>query len=283
MTSSCSNDEPRRDSAGDPADVAQHVVSCHSCGTSLDTLKTHGDALKYLANRPEQGQAVVERVLSSTAQAGRAALADLLYELAKACLIADPQAELRTRPIVQPRSPETIRPEVKRVGSRHSMHLGPGSIESCDKCLAILENVEGASDRHQLMTAQMKITDCRFSDAESVLRALLARATDESSRGYALINLSRTLIQQDRFAEAATIGEQAYMVRPHDFLAGYNLAIALAWLGDKSRFEEVAGQLRSLDCSAWMRSLVVADSELIADKLRYSPSEFVTAFGVSRN
>jgi tetratricopeptide (TPR) repeat protein len=245
----------------------------------------------------ENPQAVVERVLSTSALAGRTALADLLYELAKACLIADPQAELRTYRGTEPRPVEAVSHELKRVQSRlpadrtteptpSSTPLAPAAVEAAKKCIDLLENVEGATPRQRLITAQVHIIEMRYAEAEDLCRRMLDEALPTEYRKYVFMNMCRTLVRQRRFEEAVVLGERAVSEAPNVFMTTYNLAVSLAWLGNRPRFDEVARQAARLvgaNETSFERSMIMADAPTLAERLTCSSNDVLDAFGIAAN
>ncbi|MHC5211295.1 MAG: hypothetical protein ACYTG2_11305 [Planctomycetota bacterium] len=154
-------------------DVAGHVARCAPCSDALGALQTQRDAVQFLAGG-EAGPATadrtaIEQILSATARTGREKLADLLYELAKACLIVLPDLERRIERKAEPREAPVVAGELRTINSRLDSSRSGVSLDgvptqtpeearalaAADACLRILANVEGNTERQQLAYSQV--------------------------------------------------------------------------------------------------------------------------------
>lgn len=283
-----------------PGDLAGHIVGCDPCGESLDSLQAQGNALKYLATDGEGGDvAVVERVLSESARAGRQKLADLLYELAKACLVMHSQEAARHHQWVSPRSIESVVDKIGRLADRgidasHTdsiRHLANGveridaAINAADNCLGLLRQVEGGSGRQTLGVAQARYQQGNYSEAISIYEGVLNQPHPDEIRGMAQANLICMLNRQGEFESAAKIGANLIECPASSFMAGFNYAVALAYLGRAREFESVARQLAieiRKPGGDWKARLVDTDVESLSQRLEESEPVVREWFGIDR-
>jgi tetratricopeptide (TPR) repeat protein len=287
------------DGEGGAQDVASHVAGCDPCGSALELLQTQRDAVLFLTASAvvKPAHTAVEQILSSTARAGRAKLADLLYEMAKACLIVLPDLKRRIERKVEPREVPVVASELQSINSR--LELTDGSIALRDvphqtpeearalkvarSCLAILDNVEGASERQQLAWSQVLIFEGKPAEAERVLRSLIDRDVSPENRHHVLRNTTMSLNAQKRFTESVEFAQHALTLCPNDCVLLYNLSVALASLADAHRFKAVSSRFAELvpeQVPEWLRRLISFEAANFSDKLGMSQVDVVRCFGL---
>jgi RNA polymerase sigma factor (sigma-70 family) len=166
-------------------------------------------------------QALMQRMLDLSAEAGRRKLADLIYEMAKACLVVAPGFTTRTLIAARPRRSEQVSGDMRQMASRLAGVAGapdldalaatrpePGTaIDDAHACLAKLAEIEGPSGRQQVALALAHIHGGKPVAAEAVLRPLLERELPPPTRQNASRNLTLALLRQDRHADALAIAE----------------------------------------------------------------------------
>lgn len=287
------------DGEGGAQDVASHVAGCDPCGTALELLRTQRDAVQFLMASPvgTPPPTAVENVLATTARAGREKLADLLYEMAKACLIVLPDLKRRIERKVEPREVPVVSNELRSINSRLEAVDGAVALREVPQqtpeetralkvarsCLTILDNVEGASERQRLAWSQVLIFEGRPAEAEGVLRRLLDHGVSAANRPYALQNTTMSLNQQKRFAESVEFAHGALTQCPNDCVLLYNLLVALASLRDAQRFRAVSTRFAELvpqGVPDWLARLISFEAPNFADRLGMSPSDVVRSFGL---
>ena len=288
------------DGEGGAQDVASHVAGCDPCGSALELLQTQRDAVQFLTASAVVAapHTAVEQILSSTARAGRTKLADLLYEMAKACLIVLPDLKRRIERKVEPREVPVVASELQSINSR--LEMTDGSIALRDvpqqtpeearalkvarNCLAILDNVEGASERQQLAWSQVLIFEGKPAEAERVLRRLLDEGVSAENRGYALQNTTMSLNQQRRYTESVEFAQRALVQSPDDCVLLYNLSVALASLQDSGQFRAVTSRFAELvprGIPDWLSKLISFEAPNFADRLGMSQRDVVHCFGLN--
>jgi len=220
------------------------------------------EALGYLTGegRRQSADALLRQLYARFAVAGHERLADLVYEMAKACLSALPDFSVRTRLIVEPRRAEVIAGEVSTMADclrgvapppdlsalARSRPEADAALEDARKCLDILRLLEGTSGREQLALALYLIHAGRHRQAELLLRELAKRPDEpEPIRRLAEVNLGFALLRQARFADVVPVAEAAIARTPQDPVPWFNLLAALSELGDAARFESAAESFRA--------------------------------------
>jgi hypothetical protein len=193
--------------------------------------------------------------------AGREKLADLVYEMAKACLAALPDVSVRTLLRAAPRPPELVSGELSTLaeclaGTGAPEDLGMVSrvtppeeqaLADAARCLEVLERLEGASGRHQLALAILCVHQRRPERAEPILRALLeGQETEPEIARLAEVNLAFALLRQARYAEVVPVAEAAITKAPDDPVPWFNLIAAAAELKDGAAFERGVEALHAL-------------------------------------
>jgi len=270
------------DGEGGAQDVATHVASCDPCGSALEVLQTQRDAVQFLTGtsviRP--AHTAVEHILANSARAGREKLADLLYEMAKACLIVLPDLKRRIERKVEPREVPVVANELRSINSRLEKVDGAVALRDVPQqtpeearalkvarsCLTILDNVEGESERQQLAWSQVLIFESNPAEAERVLRRLLDSGDSLAHRELAQRNAMLALIRQGKYVDAIEVGDVAIEERPADVSILFNLAVSHAYLGDRRHFDRVARILASEVANGAPRWVI--------DALRYEVPRF---------
>lgn len=249
-----------------------------------------GEALSWLAGegRRHDAAALAAQLRARFRVAGRGKLADLLYEMAKACLRALPDFSVRTRLHAEPRAPEVISGELATMNeclrSTGAAAALPGvtrrpeqdaALADARKCLDALHALEGASGRQQLALALVHVHAGEPRRAEELLRALLARAGEAPElRRLAEVNLAFALLRQERFAEVLPLARAACERAPDDPVPWFNLLAAQSELGDPEAFEQsvrglaaLQSRLRSPLVAAWAQH----DLAMLAGTARLTP------------
>ncbi|HEX5010664.1 MAG TPA: hypothetical protein VFY71_09695 [Planctomycetota bacterium] len=244
------------DRDGGRADVLTHVPACHPCTTSLTVIAAQRDAIRHLTAEP--GGTAVEYLLERGAKAGERKLADLVYELAKACVEVAHDLERRLRMADHPRTRGVVFSEVRQAAARNTRsnaqalasrlpsESAPGerAVAASVSCLAILRELEGESERFGLTEAVLLIASDRAGEAEKRLHRLVSRPLTPVNRKFALWNLTWALLEQGKYTEVVSVGSDALREVPGDWSINFNLASACAWLRDLSGFERHAAALR---------------------------------------
>lgn len=266
----------------DRAALLAHVPGCPGCAASLTVLSAQKEGLQHLTVAPAGGTAV-ERVLARGVRSGRRRLADLVYELAKACLVVVQDIDRRLHLATRPRDVEAIGRDVRAVGSR----LPPREREEAAKlpaakpdearalaaaecCIRILEHVEGPSERQRLAWSVWLICSGRPAEAEGVLRGMV----EGGASPHAFRNLLWALNRQGKFADSISIGKAAIRKYPRDWHLAYNVLVAIAWLGDVRSFKEAASHLRSA------ARLSRIDGQYRSEVLKFESARFAEALGI---
>lgn len=280
------------DSESGARNIASHVTGCDPCGNVLAVLQTQRDALSFLATTRafEADDTAVGYILATSARAGRAKLADLLYEMSKACLTILPNFKRRVERRVEPRGTTVVAAELRAIASRASttasgatvLHIPSGTVAEANalsvagKCLTILENVEGSSERQCLAYSQFLIFSERPADAEALLRTLIESGRALIHRELADWNLMHSLMRQRRHAEAVEIGRAALLLRPSDGVVLFNLAASHACLRERDEFEAASAKLKSL-----LESSDHGAPEWLITLLRFEAPQFASCFDLS--
>jgi len=288
------------DGEGDAQDVAGHVAGCDPCGTALELLRAQRDAVQFLtaSSVVTPGHTAVEGILASSARAGREKLADLLYEMAKACLIVLPDLKRRIERKVEPREVPVVSNELRSINSRLENSDGAVALREVPQqtpeearalrvartCLEILDNVEGPSERQQLAWSQVLIFEGQPADAERVLRRLLARGVSDANCIHVLRNTTMSLNEQRRYRDSVEFAKSALSQCPNDCILLYNLAVSLASLKAQPEFRAVSSRLAELgsqEMPTWLRRLISFEAANFADRLDMTQSEVFRCFGLS--
>lgn len=235
------------------------------------------EALTYLTGegRRDTPEQLLQRLHVSFRAAGREKLADLVYELAKACLRALPDFTVRTLLHAEPRPPQIISGEmstmseclrtagdatdVSDIARRRPEQAAP--LADARKCLAALESLEGLSGRQQLAAALAHVHAGEAAQGETLLRALLARPDEPSEiRRIAEVNLAFALLRQKKFADAVPVARAGQRRSPNDPVPWFNLLAAQSELSDPEAFEDsvrglaaLQSRVRSPLVEAWAR------------------------------
>jgi tetratricopeptide (TPR) repeat protein len=281
------------------------VARCAPCSDALSALQTQRDALQYLsvgetddaAAAVAPGRTAIEEILSATARTGREKLADLLYELAKACLIVLPDLKRRIERKAEPREAPIVAGELRTINSRLEANWAAVPLDgvpertpeearalgAADACLRILENVEGSTERQQLAWSQVLLFQGHPAEAERVLGRLLRTEQLLRYRELAQRNLMLSMIRQGKYAAAAESGEAALHERPDDAVVLFNLTVSYAHLVDHAAFDRVSSALARVIADgdpAWLVQLVRYEIPRIAGDLQVAQARVEQTLGV---
>jgi hypothetical protein len=284
------------DREGGRGEVLSHVPGCHPCTTSLTVIASQRDAVRHLVAEP--GGTAVEFLLERGAQAGEKKLANLVYELAKACLVIVKNINRRVDLASRPRDGVAIAKDVrdvayrKRNGQSHSITsriplTAPAeadAIGAAGSCISILEELEGRTERQQLAHAIELICGNRPAEAEELLSGLLSTVTP-ANRLHAIHNLMWAQIRQGGFQRALSTGVSMLVDHPDDWLITYNLVAASVRLGRRADFDRFASRLRALQPSAashraFNTRLLEFEIQHMADDLGIDKNDVVKALGL---
>jgi hypothetical protein len=232
-----------------------------------------GEALGYLSGEGRRHTAaqLLEQLRARFRVAGRGKLADLVYEMAKACLRELPDFQVRTLLRAEPRAPEVISGEMSTMSDCLRSAGGAADLSAlaqrrpeqdaaladARKCLDALASLEGASGRRQLALALAHVHAGEPARVEAVLRELLARAGEPPEvLRLAEVNLAFALLRQEKFADVVPLARAAQARDPQDPVPWFNLLAAQSELGDPAAFEASVRGLAALQ--ARVRSPLVA-------------------------
>lgn len=217
--------------------------------------------------RTRSVKVLLERMLSLSKASARSKLSDLLYEMAKACLVARPDFAERITARTEPRSVDEVAGDIReiegrldRVGDVHGgTHLDSvltdpprreTAMDDARRCLSMLETLEGPSGRQRVALALCEIHDGRPALGEEILRDLEAHADDYELTLVTRQNVSRNiqlaLLRQARWAEARSAAETAAEIWPIDPVRVTNLCFAAARLLDVGLFESSVRELAAI-------------------------------------
>jgi len=221
------------------------------------------EALGYLTGegRRQTATDLLDGLYARFRVAGREKLADLVYEMTKACLAALPDFSVRTLLHEEPRTPEVISgelttmseclagvdepPDLASIARRRPE--ATAALSDADKCLAMLARLEGDSGRQQLALALYAIHAGHSARAEGLLRELLARKHERPEiLRIAEVNLAFALLRQGQYAEVVPLARAAVAKSPDDPVPWFNLLAAIAELHDRAGFEAGVASLREL-------------------------------------
>lgn len=193
---------------------------------------------------------------------GEQRLADLVYEMLKACLAEVPDVTERIAMAAAPRRAEVIWDDVDTM--RRGMDGLPGgapdvspvtratpprdaALDDVGRCLDVLTSLEGRTVRRQLAAGLHLAYAGRLAEADDVLRDLHERDDlDDRAAFYAAWNLSFVLITRDRDTDALPVAEAALALDPEHPGPYMNIATAAARLGDAPRFRWAMDELAAL-------------------------------------
>ncbi len=261
-----------------------------------------GEALGYLRGEgrgrtPEQLRAELQERFQD---AGRRRLADLVYEMLKACLSEVPDVTERIAMADVPRPAEVIWSEVDTM--RRGMDGLPGGAPDVSSvtrstpaedaalvdmrtCLDVLTSLEGRTVRQQLASGLWLAYAGKLAEAEGVLRHLHERSDlDDRAAFYAAWNLSFVLITRAKDAEGLSVAESALALAPEHTGAYMNIATAAARLGNESRFRWAMDELAALqrrDPTAFTQRWWVTFTETHAKLLGFEHSEIESLLAVA--
>lgn len=270
----------------DRAALLAHVPGCPGCAARLTVLSANRESLIRLIDVPEGGTAV-ERVLARGVRSGRRRLADLVYELAKACLVVVQDIDRRLHLATRPRDVEAIGRDVRAVGSRLPPRVREETaklpvakpdesraLAAAESCIRILEHEEGKSERQRLAWSVWLICAGRPAEAEGVLRGMVEESGVVSTRTFIHQNLPWAIFRQGKLEAARDAAEGAVATFPNDWTIRLNAAVGAAWVGDSGSVRRHAYQL------ARMASSSPAEQGRRADRLAGEVPLFAELLGV---
>lgn len=200
--------------------------------------------------RVKNVRGLVQQMLDASLRAGRRRLADLLYEMAKACLLEVPRFAERTLVNSTPRPREEVAHDIAHLSARlknvdaEELELGTlgadqrrDRLASAELCLAKLALVEGESGRQQVALALQRIYAERLEEAEQLLRALIDRDLPPITRLNVFRNLTLCLLRQERWDEALLVCHDSADEWPDDPVRLMNACFGTARLGRVADFE----------------------------------------------
>ncbi|GJM22116.1 MAG: hypothetical protein DHS20C15_20310 [Planctomycetota bacterium] len=207
--------------------------------------------------RVKNVRGLVQQMLDGALRAGRRQLADLLYEMAKACLLEVPQFAERTLVNASPRKRALVADDLAHLAQRLDRagdHDAPelssvpndersNRLDAAEACLHKLEEVEGDSGRQQVALALRRIYGQQLPEAETLLRGLVERDLPEVTRQNVFRNLTLCLLRQERWTDALDVCTQSADEWPDDPVRLMNVCFGTARLGDVSGFEAALVQL----------------------------------------
>lgn len=215
-------------------------------------------------------QGLVQRMLDAAVAAGHRRLADLVYEMAKACLVGVPDFEQRMLVHDSPRRRSAVAEDLRHLGARlaaadsHAARREAQDVSDVARhalsrdaaladgllCLQALERLEGCTGRQQVALALHHIHAGRPAEAEAILRALVDADIPAVTRQNVFRNLTLALLRQDRWQDALEIAEASGADWPDDPVRLMNLCFATARLGDRPAFEAHAQRLVAFEARA---------------------------------
>ena len=257
------------------------------------------EALRFLSGegRARSPEELLDALHDRFRSAGREKLADLVYEMVRSCMASFPDYAQRSYQEVVPRSPEVISGEMGTLndclqGVEEAQDLGavarstPAAEQALDdaaRCLAVLERLEGRSDRHELARALHLVHSGQPLEAEPVLRAFLEPGRRADYVFYARANLAFCLHRADRSAEALPFAKAALEERPEIPTPWFNLISCAAEAGEEATFERALLDFSHLYRSTrepLMRRWLQAEAEVLASQTHLSAAEILRLGGV---
>ncbi len=244
--------------------------------------------------RTRSVKVLLERMLTLSKASARCKLSDLLYEMAKACLVARPDFAERMLAKTEPRPANVVAGDIREIEGRlervdkrkGSQHLAAvltdqprreTAMDDARRCLTMLETLEGPSGRQRVALSLCEIHDGNPELGESILRDLEAHADEY---GLALItrqnvsrNITLALLRQARWSEARSFAEAAAEVWPDDPVRVTNLCFATARLNDVALFESsvrTLARIHAAEPSPQVRSWIDGPLRALAHDLALS-------------
>jgi tetratricopeptide (TPR) repeat protein len=275
--------------------LLSHVPVCGACTTSLTVLAASKQGLKHLT--ADGTGTAVERVLARGQAQGQKKLADLVYELVKACLVVVQDIDRRLHLDRRPREQAVIGREVRDVAARlpeadrrrlAELPTGSASTEralvAARSCVQILGQLEGRSERQRLSYAVMLICDGQPTEAEACLREFL-HDPSRVHRRMAYWNLLWALNRQQKFEQSIDVAQSSLREFPDDWELNFNLAVASAWRRDRARFLSAARSLRlsasAESTRAFREGVLRFEAPRFAQALKVSDREVTRLLGLS--
>ncbi len=277
---------------GTATELIQHVLACDPCGGSLAASPGRGLAM-LLAGGARAGETAVERILAAAADAGRARLADLVYEMAKACLAADAEFRSRVHADVGPREFALVLGESRiaaarvRAGVRadplpEALPQASHALRTGEVCLDVLAGIEGESVRRHLAHSAILNQTGRYAESEDCLRGLLGRRLLLSEAIFARQGLARCLLRQGRFEEAGEVCETGLERVPGDFFLNLTALVARVHAEGAASLAGAALRFRASlpELTDAQAGLVRRSAGELAESLARSTGEIEAALGL---
>ncbi len=258
--------------------VMRHLIRCEPCQASLEGMKTRADAIAYLAghHRNEQSpRTAVDRVFARSIEGGRIVLADLVYELAKACMLESEEIAARFESVSPTRTVEEISKHIEGTADRIELIGGEELPEVCRaavrmaaahvdpaatalEVLGVLRQIEGDSVRCGLVRAHALMSAGSDVDALDVaVRLVDRRGSPLAEQKFVFQAITRACVRLKDAVRGEEFTERALGMWPNDPVLGVS-ALYLAAMKGEERLSEVARRVRSscqLEESRWSRSL----------------------------
>ena len=282
----------------DRAELLAHVPSCGACSTTLTVLAAESQGLQRLTHESAGGTAV-ERILARGVRQGDRKLADLVYEMTKACLVVVQDIDRRLHLATRPREAAVIDRDVRGVAARLPMRLREAAsalprgkpeedqaLSAAESCVRILERVEGASERQRLAKSVWLICAGRANEAEGVLRGMLGGNIARTFRRSVLHNLAWTLSRQRQFDSALSVCQLALREFPDDWMTVYNASVSASLNGSAALARRYASVLKRVPAEGGAAEQrrraqhLAFEVPRIAERLGLSESTVARWFGV---
>lgn len=262
--------------------------------------------LDYLQSKQgaKSVRTLVQRMLDAAVSAGHRRLSDLVYEMAKSCLVAVPEFEQRMLVHAAPRRRDQVAEDVRDLGARLAAIDHPSqeadavvdvarhtlsrqaALDDGSACLQALERLEGRSGRQQVAVALHEIHIGSLPDAETRLRDLMDADIPAITRQNVFRNLMLVLLRQEHWQDALEVAETAEADWPDDPVRIMNVCYATARLGDAEGFENHVRRLVAIQAreqrprvSAWIQE----DLPRLADALGLSKGHLNTVIDSARS
>lgn len=274
-------------SSGAAPRLARHLARCTPCREGLDAMSAQRGVLATIG-RARGDAHLVDEVLAACAQDGREKLADLLYEMAHACVHLIPEdlapGEVTKNPDPVKRLPVEVligtaaelcgRVPERGLDERNLPEGNPSPERAASiarTCLVLLEQVEGPSARRRFFEAVVSQFEGNHRRVIEQLSPMLSEELPEWLWLGVRWALIAAHLRREEYTSAAEFGEAALRVCPDDRALIYNTAAAYAGMGDGSAFDRTSHGFSSsrayqedLD---WWQSFISDEADLLATEL----------------
>jgi hypothetical protein len=287
------------DREGGRGEVITHVPGCHPCATSLTVIAAQRDAVRHLTAEPS-GTTAVDFLLERGARSGEKVLANLVYELAKACLVVARDVARRLHLGTTPRARSTIAASVRDIAGRmeggthrdlSTRQLPEAGAEAdaliaAESCIAILQRLEGPSERQRLARAVCLICSNRPAEAEALLEQMIELGVSATGQLHAYRNLLWSLIRQDKYGRLLSLEPTVLAALGNDWDCVFNLVVAAANSGNTSLFKKYAALLRRVHAEAeptkqFRNSVMTYEVPRLAHPMGMPESDVAKSLGVA--